>query len=127
MIVDNKLYEKVVEIIATREVVLVPVPLTYSLHPKDTSICVIYVRDLQENNSYLISIDHPDACHCEVPTKIFRAYVPSIKDAVHLGINSESLTTALIFWLLVFVPSIKFSHAWSTDCITVCVYYPFVL
>ena len=91
MIVDNKLYEKVVEIIATREVVLVPVPLTYSLHPKDTSICVIYVRDLQENNSYLISIDHPDACHCEVPTKIFRAYVPSIKDAVHLGINSDNL------------------------------------
>ena len=74
MIVDNKLYGQVAEIIATREVVLVPVPLNYSLHPKDTSICVIYVRDLQENKSYLIAINHPDAIVChQIPTKIFRA------------------------------------------------------
>ena len=92
MIVDNKLYGQVAEIIATREVVLVPVPLNYSLHPKDTSICVIYVRDLQENKSYLIAINHPDAIVChQIPTKIFRAYVPSIKDAVHLGIESKNL------------------------------------
>ena len=92
MIVDNRLYSKVVEIIATKPVVMVPVPLNYSLHPKNTDLCIIYVRDLQDEQSYLIPIDHPDILNCyEVPTKIFRAYVPSIKDAVHLGINSENL------------------------------------
>ena len=91
MIVDKRLYGKVTEIIETRPVILVPVPLNYSLHPKNTGICVLYIRDLQEEKSYLIPINHPDACCHEIPTKIFRAYVPSIKDAVHFGINSENL------------------------------------
>ena len=92
MIVDNRLYSKVVEIIATKPVVMVPVPLNYSLHPKNTKLCVIYVRDLQGEQSYLIPIEHPDYIPCyQVPTKIFKAYVPSIKDAAHLGINSQNL------------------------------------
>ena len=40
MIVDNRLYSKVVEIIATKPVVMVPVPLNYSLHPKNTDLCI---------------------------------------------------------------------------------------
>jgi hypothetical protein len=92
MIVDNKLYAKAIDIIATREVVLVPVPLNYSLHPKESSLCVIYVRDLKDNQSYLIPINHPDTIHCyEIPTNIFRAYVPSIKESVHLGIKADNL------------------------------------
>ena len=92
MIVDNSLYAKVVEIIKTQEVILVPVPLNYSLHMKKTSVCVIYIRDLQNDESYLIPINHPDAVsNYEIPTNIYRAYVPSIKDAIHLGISSDNL------------------------------------
>jgi len=91
MIVDKSLYNKVTEIIKQRPIVLVPVPLNYSLHPKNTSLCCIYIRDLQMDKSYLLPIDHPDAdCH-KIPTEIFRAYVPSIKDAKHLGIESDNL------------------------------------
>ena len=91
MIVDKRLYGKVIEIIETRPVILVPVPLNYSLHPKNTGICVLYIRDLQNEKSYLIPINHPDSECYEIPSKIFRAYVPSIKDAIHLGIKSKNL------------------------------------
>ena len=91
MIVDKSLYSEVIEIIETKPVILVPVPLNYSLHPKNTSICVLYIRDLQLEKSYLLPIDHPDADCYSIPTNIFRAYVPSIKDAVHLGIDSKNL------------------------------------
>jgi len=91
MIVEKSLYNKVTEIIKQRPVVLVPVPLNYSLHPKNTSLCCIYIRDLQMDKSYFLPIDHPDVdCH-KIPTEIFRAYVPSIKDAKHLGIESDNL------------------------------------
>ena len=91
MIVDKSLYSEVIEIIETKPVILVPVPLNYSLHPKNTRICVLYIRDLQLEKSYLLPIDHPDADCYSIPTNIFRAYVPSIKDAVHLGIDSKNL------------------------------------
>ena len=92
IIYGEKAYTKVIDIIATKEVFLVPVPLNYSLHSKQTKICVIYVRDLQANESYLIPIDHPDSnINFKIPSNIFKAYVPSIKDAIHLGFNSKNL------------------------------------
>ena len=89
---NNKQYTSACKALIEHTTFIMPVPLTDSIHPKNSSICVLYVHDLDNSISYIIPINHPDVkLNFDLPSNISNAYTPSVKTAYSLGINAEKL------------------------------------
>ena len=89
---NNKQYTSACKALMEHTTFIMPVPLTDSIHPKNSSICVLYVHDLDNSISYIIPINHPDVkLNFDLPSNISNAYTPSVKTAYSLGINAEKL------------------------------------
>jgi len=93
MIVRNKKqYNSACKALLEHTTFILPVPLTDSVHPKDSSICALYVHDIDESISYMIPIKHPDVkLNFDLPLNISKAYTTSIKTAYALGIKAKEL------------------------------------
>ena len=89
---SNQQYNSACKALLEHTTFILPIPLADVVHPRDSSICVLYVYDIDDLISYMIPIDHPDvSVNFALPLDITRAYTPSIKTAYALGISATEL------------------------------------
>ena len=89
---SNQQYNSACKALLEHTTFILPIPLADVVHPRDSSICVLYVYDIDDLISYMIPIDHPDvSVNFPLPLDITRAYTPSIKTAYALGISATEL------------------------------------
>ena len=75
IVCDKQQYNSACKALIEHTTFIMPVPLTDSVHPKNSSICVLYVHDLDESISYMIPINHPDVkLNFDIPLNISKAF-----------------------------------------------------